>query len=113
MHARIIAALMLSELTMLGYMGIKKFAATIILIPLIIITLAYYFYAHSRFYRSFVHTSLDVSSADVVESVPPMGELQTSYTPDCLKSEDQLGAEGHMNKGVERDHLVGKEKHSV
>ncbi|KAI6703394.1 hypothetical protein NL676_012530 [Syzygium grande] len=53
MHLRILAALLLYQLTMFAYFGVKKFYYASFLIPLIILTLIFAYVCNEKFYRFF------------------------------------------------------------
>lgn len=100
MHARILAALGLSQLTMLGYFGIKKFAGTVLMIPLPILTIMYWLYSYKKYYRSFKVTALDKAAEDSIrdiaagDSLVDSPNLVTEFAPDCLKPMDSSPIEG-------------------
>eukprot|EP00897_Mesotaenium_endlicherianum_P009632 jgi/Mesen1/8698/ME000052S08130 len=87
MHARITVALLLAQVTMIGYSGIKKFVGTLILVPLPVITILYYIYARNRFYRTFQYDPLEVVIYDTTRA-PPVETLLEAYMPESLKQED-------------------------
>lgn len=92
MHARILAALFLSQVTLLGYYGTKKFKYTPILIPLPIITVIFHLTMHQKYYKSFIVSSLDVASRGTPE--PPSVEyLLRCYTPEPLKNVQDVGVD--------------------
>ncbi|KGN49436.1 CSC1-like protein ERD4 [Cucumis sativus] len=83
---RIIASLLLYQLTMFGFFGVKKFYYAPILIPLPIISLIFAFLCHKKFYRSFANTALEVARNDLKE-VPSMEQVFRSFVPPSLSSE--------------------------
>ncbi|KAK4858381.1 hypothetical protein QYF36_015541 [Acer negundo] len=83
---RIVAALILFQVTMFGYLGSKKFFYAPFLIPLIIISLIFSFICDKKFYRAFCNTALEVASHDLKES-PNMEHIFRSYIPKSLSSE--------------------------
>lgn len=83
---RIIAALLLYQLTMFGFFGVKKFLYAPILIPLPIISLIYSYLCHKKFYRSFANTALEVARNELKE-VPNMEQVFRSFIPPSLSSE--------------------------
>ncbi|KAK8551387.1 hypothetical protein V6N13_119857 [Hibiscus sabdariffa] len=85
-HARILSALLLYQVTMLGYFGVTKFYYTPILIPLPIATFVFIFICRKKFYGTFCHTTLDVASQELKET-PHMEQIFKSYIPPSLFSE--------------------------
>eukprot|EP00897_Mesotaenium_endlicherianum_P009628 jgi/Mesen1/8694/ME000052S08123 len=86
-HARIVVALLIAQVTALGYFGIKKFAGTVFMIPLPFITIAYYLYTYSKFYRSYEVTALHNAARDKA-LVPSGDQLVAAYMPQCLQPDD-------------------------
>ncbi|XP_022925887.1 CSC1-like protein ERD4 [Cucurbita moschata] len=83
---RIIASLLLYQLTMFGFFGVKKFFYAPILIPLPIISLIFAFICHTKFYRAFADTALEVTCNELKE-VPNMEQVFRSFVPPSLSSE--------------------------
>lgn len=83
---RVLAAMILYQVTMFGYFGVKKFYYAPILIPLPIITLIYGFICHKKFYRAFHVTALEVVSRELKET-PNMEQIFRSFIPPSLISE--------------------------
>ncbi|KAA0052513.1 CSC1-like protein ERD4 [Cucumis melo var. makuwa] len=83
---RIVASLLLYQLTMFGFFGVKKFYYAPILIPLPIISLIFAFLCHKKFYRSFANTALEVARNELKE-VPNMEQVFRSFVPPSLSSE--------------------------
>eukprot|EP01018_Ginkgo_biloba_P029931 Gb_08556 [translate_table: standard] len=88
-HSRFLAALIVYQITMIGYFAIKKFIYSPLLIPLPFATLVFAYICKKRFYTSFCVTSLEVASHDVKE-VPSLSSIMDAYTPTCLLLEDKL-----------------------
>ncbi len=91
-NIRIIAALILFQLTMLGYFGGKKFHYTPIIIVLPILSLIFIFICQKKFYRSFQSIALEAASHELKES-PNMEHIFRAYIPpslNCEKDEDQF-----------------------
>nr|GMD06459.1 CSC1-like protein ERD4 [Ipomoea batatas] len=84
MHMRVVAALILYQLTMIGYFGVKKFYYTPLLIPLPILSFIFAFVCHKKFYRFFQSTALEVSAAELNKVVPNMELIFSSFIPPCL-----------------------------
>eukprot|EP00850_Spirogloea_muscicola_P000569 SM000002S05649 [mRNA] locus=s2:1374426:1379090:- [translate_table: standard] len=114
--SRILAVLFTAQITMLGYFGIKRFSATVVLVPLPLATAAFYAYCNQCFYPSFYFTSLETArqqpapvayeSSDkkgyqklkstredmldgVVREVPTLEEIVHAYTPECMAEPGQ------------------------
>lgn len=83
---RIMASLLLYQLTMFGFFGVKKFYYAPILIPLPIISLIFAFLCHNKFYRGFADTALEVVRNELKE-VPNMEQVFRSFIPPSLSSE--------------------------
>ena len=83
---RIIASLLLYQLTMFGFFGVKKFFYAPILIPLPIISLIFAFLCHNKFYRAFADTALEVARYELKEA-PNMEQVFRSFVPPSLSSE--------------------------
>lgn len=93
-HTRILAALVLYQLTMVGYFGVKEFYYTPILFLLPIASLIFAFVCSKKFYRFFQHTALEVTGQELKES-PNMERVFRSFVPLSLSSDkvdyDHLG----------------------
>ncbi|KAK6932138.1 CSC1/OSCA1-like, 7TM region [Dillenia turbinata] len=83
MFLRIVAALVLFQLTMFGYFGVKKFVYASNLIPLPILSLIFTFVCHKKFYRAFQSTSLEVA-AGYLKEAPNMDQIFRSYIQPSL-----------------------------
>lgn len=88
-HARIIAALFIGQITMMGYFGIKKFPYAVLVIILPLFTIFFSSMCKMNYYPSFNVTSLAIASEDVNES-PPMRKIVEAYTPECLLNEEEI-----------------------
>ncbi|KAK6932142.1 CSC1/OSCA1-like, N-terminal transmembrane domain [Dillenia turbinata] len=86
MYLRIVATLVLFQLTMFGYFGVKKFVYAPILIPLPILSLIFAFVCHKKFYRAFQSTSLEVAASHLKET-PTMDQIFGSYVQPSLSHE--------------------------
>ncbi|XP_043688546.1 CSC1-like protein ERD4 [Telopea speciosissima] len=86
MHSRILAALIIYQITMLGYFGLKKFPFTVLLIPLIILSFLFTYICSKKFYRSFEATPLEVAYREVKE-IPNLESIFRSFIPPSLRSE--------------------------
>ncbi|KAL1833987.1 hypothetical protein ACET3Z_003638 [Daucus carota] len=85
-HTRIVAALILFQLTMFGYFGVNKFYYTPILIPLPIFSFIFAYVCSKKFYRSFHDTALEVAQEDLKEE-PDMEFVFKSFIPPPLAAE--------------------------
>ncbi|KAJ7947405.1 CSC1-like protein ERD4 [Quillaja saponaria] len=86
MFVRLLASLILYQVTMFGYFGVKKFYYTPLLIPLPILSLVFHFICSKKFYPSFRHTALEVACRDLKE-VPNLERIYRSFIPPSLSSE--------------------------
>ncbi|KAK8961688.1 hypothetical protein KSP40_PGU012298 [Platanthera guangdongensis] len=100
MHSRIVAALIIFQVLMFGYLGLKKFVYAPLMIPLIVISFVFSYACNSRFYRSFLNTPLEVAFKDTKE-IPNLDSVCAAYIPPSLKPEKTENAdhleEGHTN----------------
>lgn len=84
-HARILASLFLSQLTMLGYFGVKKFVYVPLLVPLPVATVIFAYICYKFFYPSFNVTPLSATCAE--PKLPPTLEsVIEAYTVPCLSA---------------------------
>lgn len=86
MHTRIIAALIIYQITMFGFMALKEFYFAPILILLVPISLIFAFVTKNRFYKAFAVTPLEVAVGELKE-MPNMEAIYAAYIPKCLKPE--------------------------
>ncbi|KAJ4980748.1 hypothetical protein NE237_031585 [Protea cynaroides] len=86
MHSRILASLVVYQITMLGYFVLKEFVYTILLIPLPIFSIFFAYVCSGKFYRSFSSTPLEVACREVKE-IPNMESIFRAFVPACLRSE--------------------------
>ncbi|XP_010540605.1 PREDICTED: CSC1-like protein ERD4 [Tarenaya hassleriana] len=82
-HTRILAALLLFQVTMFGYLGAKIFVYAVLVIPLIVITLIFAYVCSKKFYLAFKHTALEVACRELKET-PNLEQVFRSYVPTCL-----------------------------
>jgi len=88
-HNRFLAALLVSQITALGYFAVKQFPYTVFLIFLLIATFAFYLYCKRNFYPSFAVVSLYVASKPVKET-PSKASIIEAFTPTCLLDSDKF-----------------------
>lgn len=89
MHVRILAALLLYQVTMFGFFGVNKFYYAPVVIPLPILSLLFGYICSNKFYRFFKDTALDVAAHELKE-IPNMEQIYRSYIPLSLSSEKVL-----------------------
>ncbi|KAL3675248.1 hypothetical protein R1sor_025196 [Riccia sorocarpa] len=82
-HSRILVGLFVSQITMLGYFSVKKFAYVVLLIPLPFLTLLFANVCHKVYYPSFRYVAIAVASEEVKE-VPTLSSVVAAFTPTCL-----------------------------
>eukprot|EP00262_Sarcandra_glabra_P002905 TRINITY_DN1330_c0_g3_i1.p1 TRINITY_DN1330_c0_g3~~TRINITY_DN1330_c0_g3_i1.p1 ORF type:complete len:725 (+),score=87.39 TRINITY_DN1330_c0_g3_i1:199-2373(+) len=85
-HIRILAALIIYQVTMIGYFAVKKFIYAPFLIPLPILSLVFAAICKKRFYLSFCYTPLEVACQPLKE-VPSMETVFAAYVPPCLSTD--------------------------
>ncbi|KAL5716458.1 CSC1-like protein erd4 [Ranunculus cassubicifolius] len=86
MHARIIASLILYQVTMVGYFALKKFYYSPVIIPLPILSIVFAFMCKKKFYGAFNHNPLEVVCKEMKET-PNMEAVYKAYLPPCLCSD--------------------------
>ena len=95
-HTRILAALFLFQLVMFGYLGIKLFVWTILLVPLIFISLIFGYVCRQKFYKGFEHTALEVACRELKQR-PDLEEVFRAYIPHSLSTHK---GDDHQFKGA-------------
>ncbi|CAK9142838.1 unnamed protein product [Ilex paraguariensis] len=104
MHTRILASLLLFQVTMFGYFGVKEFYYAPVLIPLPILSLIFAFICRNKFYRFFQSTALEVACQELKE-IPNMELVFRSFIPPSLsaeKADDDEQFEDAMSHQVSR-----------
>ncbi|KAF5198328.1 Csc1-like protein erd4, partial [Thalictrum thalictroides] len=86
MHARILAALIIYQVTMVGYFSIKQFLYSPLVIPLPALSIAFGLMCRQKFYYSFRNTPLEVACAEMKET-PNLEAIYKAYIPPCLSSD--------------------------
>lgn len=86
MHNRIIAALIIYQITMFGFMLLKEFYYAPLLVLLVPISFIFASVTKNRFYKSFAVTPLEVAVGELKE-MPNMEAIYAAYIPKCLKPE--------------------------
>ncbi|KAI4297301.1 hypothetical protein L6164_037195 [Bauhinia variegata] len=85
-HNRILASLILYQVTMVGYFIVQKFYYTPLLFPLPILSLLYGFVSAKKFYRAFQLPALEIAAYELKE-VPNMELIFRSFIPPSLSNE--------------------------
>ncbi|XP_057472119.1 CSC1-like protein ERD4 [Actinidia eriantha] len=85
-NTRVVAALLLFQVTMCGFIGIKKFYFTPFLIPLPILSLIFIFVCQKKFYLFFQATALEVACQELKET-PNMEQVFRSFIPPSLSAD--------------------------
>lgn len=93
-HNRILASLILYQVTMFGYFGVHRFVYAPLLIPLPIVSLVFGFVCAKKFYPAFQRPVLEVAAHEL-KQVPNMELIFRSFLPPSLASD----------KVVEDDHF--------
>ena len=86
MYNRIMASMVLYQLTMVGYLAAKKFFYTALLIPLPILSFLFVYFCTTKYYRFFQSTALDVACRELKET-PNLEGVFRSFIPPSLSSE--------------------------
>lgn len=87
MYLRIIAALIVYQITMLGYIGLlREFLYAPLLIPIIVASFIFAYVCQKHFYLAFVHNPLEVASQGKKE-IPNMEAIYTAFIPQCLRND--------------------------
>ncbi|XP_062189010.1 CSC1-like protein ERD4 [Phragmites australis] len=84
MHTRIVGALLVYQITMIGVIPLKKFYYAPILVPLIPMSFIFAYICQMRFYPAFAKTPLEVTQHELKE-MPNMDTIYSAYIPPCLK----------------------------
>ncbi|KAI9126931.1 hypothetical protein K1719_002527 [Acacia pycnantha] len=85
-HNRVLASLILYQLSMLSYFGIQKFVYAPLLIPLPLLSLLFGFVCAKKFYPAFQKPALEVA-ANHLKEAPNMELIFRSFIPPCLSSD--------------------------
>ncbi|KAF3774340.1 CSC1-like protein [Nymphaea thermarum] len=85
-HTRILASLVLFQITMIGYLGVKYFYKVALLIPLPILSVIFGYICSKRFYQSFAFVPLEIASQQPKQS-PNLEAAFEAYVPPCLSTE--------------------------
>ncbi|KAG0497200.1 hypothetical protein HPP92_001891 [Vanilla planifolia] len=105
MHSRILASLIIFQVLMFGYLGLKKFVYAPLMLPLIIISFVFGYTSNKRFYNSFFYTPLETVYKDKKE-IPNLEAAYTAYIPPSLKSDkpddgdDVEDSHAHANASI-------------
>ncbi|KAL9321019.1 hypothetical protein ACSQ67_012858 [Phaseolus vulgaris] len=85
-HNRVLASLILYQITMFGYFGAQKFYYTPLVLPLPFLSLIFGFVCAKKFYPAFEHPALEVA-ANPLKEPPNMELIFRSFIPPSLSSE--------------------------
>ncbi|XP_014518442.1 CSC1-like protein ERD4 [Vigna radiata var. radiata] len=85
-HKRVLASLILYQITMFGYFGAQKFYYTPLVLPLPFLSLIFGFVCGKKFYPAFEHPALEVA-ANPLKEPPNMELIFRSFIPPSLSSE--------------------------
>lgn len=85
-HNRVLASLILYQITMFGYFGAQKFYYTPLVLPLPFLSLLFGFVCAKKFYPAFEHPALEVA-ANPLKEPPNMELIFRSFIPPSLSSE--------------------------
>ncbi|KAL2610803.1 hypothetical protein R1flu_022495 [Riccia fluitans] len=88
-HSRILVGLFVSQITMLGFFGVKEFPYTPLLLPLPFLTILFATICHKIYYPSFKYVAIAVVSEEVRE-VPTLSSVVAAFTPSCLLDPDEV-----------------------
>lgn len=86
MHARIVAALIIYQVTMFGYISLKEFYYAPFLLPLIPMSFIFTYACKKHFYLAFVYTPLEVACQGNKE-IPNLESVYTAFIPASLRPE--------------------------
>lgn len=86
MHARIVAALVIYQITMFSYIGLKEFYYAPLVLPLLLLSLIFASVCKTSFYPAFRNTPMTVACREMKES-PNLEAVYTAYIPLCLRPE--------------------------
>ncbi|KAL7211361.1 hypothetical protein ACSBR2_014275 [Camellia fascicularis] len=102
-NVRIVASLLLYQVLMVGYFGIKKFYYAPLLIPLPILSLIFAFVCRKKFYGFFQSTALEFACRELKET-PNMEVIFRSFIPPSLSAgkADEEEFEDALSHGVSR-----------
>lgn len=93
MYLRIMAALIVYQVTMLGYIGLlREFFYAPLLIPIIVVSFIFAYVCQEHFYLAFVHNPLEVASQGKKE-IPNMEAIYTAFVPPCLMNDKFEGGD--------------------
>ncbi|KAI9122660.1 hypothetical protein K1719_006500 [Acacia pycnantha] len=83
---RILASLILFQLTMVGYFGVQKFVYAPLLIPIPISSILFGFVCAKKFYPAFQHPALEVAAPSLKDH-PNLEQIFRSFIPPSLSSD--------------------------
>lgn len=83
---RVLASLILYQVTMVGYLGVRKFVYAPLLIPLPILSIIFGYICAKKFYPAFQHPALEVAAPSLKEN-PNMEQIFRSFIPPSLSAD--------------------------
>ncbi|XP_028759191.1 CSC1-like protein ERD4 [Neltuma alba] len=83
---RVLASLILFQVTMVGYFGVQRFVYAPLLIPLPISSIVFGFVCAKKFYPAFQHPALEVAAHSLKEH-PNFEQIFRSFIPPSLSSD--------------------------
>ncbi|KAG6529629.1 hypothetical protein ZIOFF_011841 [Zingiber officinale] len=93
MYLRIIASLIVYQVTMFGYIGLlREFFYAPLLIPIIVASFIFAYVCQKHFYLAFFHNPLEVASQGKKE-IPNMEAIYTAFIPQCLTNDKFEGGD--------------------
>ncbi|XP_047315265.1 CSC1-like protein ERD4 [Impatiens glandulifera] len=87
-HTRILASLLLYQMTMFGYFSLKKFTGAVILIPLPVLTVIFALVCRSKFYGFFKDPALEVVASNELKDTTNPEVIFKSFIPPSLAVSD-------------------------
>ncbi|XP_009377479.2 CSC1-like protein ERD4 [Pyrus x bretschneideri] len=103
-QVRLIASLILYQVTMFGYFGVKKFYYAPFLLPLPVVSLLFSFICSKKFYHFFQHTALEVAAHEL-KVIPNMEQVYRAFIPPSLSSkklDDDLFEDAAPDRNVDQ-----------
>lgn len=116
MFKRIMAAMIIYQITMIGYFTIKKFYYAPFVIPLPVMSFVFAYVSSGNFYSAFSRTPLEVACRSEKEAAagttPNMQVLYAAYVPGCLKTVKQNEGEMGEDDDLEDKKFLDAQTHS-
>ncbi|KAK9064334.1 hypothetical protein SSX86_015714 [Deinandra increscens subsp. villosa] len=112
-HVRILASLLLFQVTMVGYFGVKKFIYAPVIIVLPITTLIFAIICKKKFYRFFKTTTLEVVASQELKDRPDMETVYKSFIPPSLNTEKGTGESAGVDASKDRQNMETAYKSAI